>query len=220
MVGWMGDKYEIQLRSQWDSPFSKTSIGEGVSALGKWIGGKNMPDTGGLVDSVLGTSGVGSRLKQQTAQVWQSTDPLSFSFEFNFAAINNAADEVTSKLVALLKLAAPSEMDVGGLIGIRAPGPIVGQKMLKTAGDATGFFDVKSRKITLHIGNFMVLEDIIVTSVSSAISGLVDVNGNPIFAAVNLSVESFFSCFTVQDIDKAFAPGLKFATQSAPTPMP
>ena len=185
IVANLPERFNMELSSQWDTPFARTSVGDVASAMS---GGKVSAD---VINTGLGATGVGKTSKPQTAQVWQESSPMGFNLEMIFRAVTNSEIDVRQKHIALLKLVAPSEF--GGVL--IAPGPNIRDKMI----DASN-----SRLITLHIGRYIKLQNVVIRSVSSDVTALFDKHGIPQAMSISVAVESFYSCFTTQDIDLMF----------------
>lgn len=186
IVANLPERFNMNLSSQWDSPFAKSL----AQTAGDAVGGA----AGAAISNLPGVAGVADKLKAQTIQVWQASSPMSFSIDFVFNAQESTETEIRKRHIALLKLVAPTEMGEG-LAGnvLAAPGPTV-------IGAAFG----DSRRISMRVGKYMYLEDIIVKSVSADLVSKFDENGIPISMTCNVDVESFYSFFTTQDIDKMF----------------
>jgi hypothetical protein len=67
--------------------------------------------------------------------------------------------------------------------------------------------DPTSRQINLRVGKYLYLRNVVITSVSSDVDSLFDVNGIPIAMTIAVEICSFYSCFTAEDIDLMFTPG-------------
>jgi len=192
IIAFLPERYNIDFSSQWSSPFSRTDIASAVGAAAGKFGGIAQAITQGAFN----IAGISTKLKAQSVQVWDSTSPMAFSIQMVFNAEENAATDVRDKHRALLKLCAPSEGTAGILT---QPGPTIAS----ATGSAIGISG-DSRQIDLYIGSYLRLQNVIVTNVSSDISTLCDASGIPINMTIGLTVESFFSCFTSEDIDKMF----------------
>lgn len=187
IVANLPERYHIDFSSTWSSPFAKNYIQGAASAV---LG----PLGGGVVDLVSKATGISTKLKSESVQVWETSSPLSFSIDLIFVARTNSEKDIRAKHLALLKLAAPSEVaGMGGQV-LRQPGPVI-----LNSGLAPG-----TRKISMGIGNYIFLDNIVVNSVSSDVSTLCDKDGIPQHMVINIGVSSFFACFTTQDLDKAF----------------
>lgn len=192
IVAYLPERYNIDFSSQWSSPFGRNDLASAAAAAsGKYGGMASM-----ITQGALNIAGISTKLKAQSMQVWDSTSPMTFSIQMVFNADENAASDVRDKHRALLKLCAPSQNGLGVLT---QPGPTVAS----VSGAALGIAE-NSRQIDLYIGNYLKLQNVIVTNVSSDMSTLCDSAGIPINMTIGLTVESFFSCFTSEDIDKMF----------------
>jgi hypothetical protein len=94
------------------------------------------------------------------------------------------------KHLGLLKLAAPSEI-LGGLM-LLAPGPSIISKGL--AG----------RKISLYIGTYIYMDNVVVKSVGSDIQTICGADGIPHSMTINVEFESFYAGTTTNDLEKMF----------------
>lgn len=180
------ERFNMEFTSQWDTPFARTSAGDVAAAKS---GGKISAD---LLNSGLGATGLGKTLKSQSYQVWQESSPMMFNLELIFRAVTNSESDVREKHIALLKLAAPSTI-LGQ--GLRAPGPSIRNQILDSS---------TSRSITLYIGKYLRMKNVVVKSVSSDVTCLFDIQGIPQAMSIGIGVESFNSCFTTEDIDDLF----------------
>jgi hypothetical protein len=121
---------------------------------------------------------------------------MRFSLDLAFHAKTNAAADIRDKHIALLKLAAPSEWGPGGQL-LMQPGPVIADLALNS-------WNEKSRKISLQLGTYLFFDNVVIHSVGTDLETLCDENGTPIAMKVSLEVETFYSAFTAQDIDRAF----------------
>ena len=186
----LDESFGISLGSQWDAPYANVMSDAMDAAQSK---GGRAGAAIGVARQIGGAAGLSGRNPATTAQVWQSSDPIAFSIPFTFIAQSDAKKEVQDKVVNLLKLTAPSEK---GMI-LQAPGPtIMGQLSQKS--------DLKGRRIVLRVGKFMELDNCIVERVDVQFDSIIGEQGIPHKAKVTVDIKSFFTCFTVQDIDKLF----------------
>lgn len=170
--------FSISMGSHWDAPFAN-AMSELVGKAGK-----------GAEAGMLAAKSFGIEMKNrnQTAQMWQNSDPIGFSLPFTFIAVKDPKVEVADKVRNLLKLAAPSS---DGFL-LKAPGPTL-------AGQVLG-----GRQITLYLGQFLTLENCIVKRVDAQFDSIIGEDGIPLKAKVTVDVESYYTCFTVQDLDALF----------------
>ena len=183
IVAALPERYNISLSSNWDAPFSNKSIGDYAEGT-KFGAGK-----GAAIDQLSSVLGIGTRDKYSLAQVWQSTSPLSFNLDFVFHVKTNTRLDIRAKHLALLKLVAPSEI-VAGMLS--APGPNLISKA------------VSGRNITLQLGTYIRLDNIIVTSVSSDVQTLCGQDGIPHSVSINVEFQSFFAGMTTDDLESIF----------------
>jgi hypothetical protein len=181
IVAALPERYNLSMSSEWDTPFANKSIGDN-------FGGGTL---GGLIDVGMGALGVGTRDKYQMAKVWQSSSGISLNLDFVFNAKTNTYRDVMNKHLAMLKLVAPTEL-WKGMLG--SPGP----HLLGKSGDTEG------RNITLQLGKYLLLDNMIVRSVSSDIQTLCGKDGIPHAMTINAELETFWSAVTAQDLEKYF----------------
>lgn len=176
----------INLSSQWAAPFENV-VGETIDKVANRAGSKAQLGVAGarLAGNVFGAT---DKTRDSTMQVWQSSDFVQFTIPFTLVATKDPVKEVRDKVVSLLKLVAPSQW---GPI-LRPPGPY-----LKDA--ATG-----GRVITLKIGKFITLSPCIVRDVQVQFDNVIGAAGIPLKAKVNVDIQSWYTSFTTQDIDKLF----------------
>lgn len=182
------ETFSLNLGSQWAAPFENL-IQEAVDAAGTKPG--NVGKAANVIKHGSQIFGIPAKNKYTSAQVWQGSDPMCITIPFTFIAVKSAKTDVKEKVLKLLKMVAPSE--AMGLLF--APGPTM-------AGQVLG-----GRKITLHIGKFLKLENCIVTDVQCQFDNVIGAEGIPLKAKVNVDIKSFYSCFTVQDLDSLFKAG-------------
>lgn len=188
----LDESFGISLASSWDAPYANV-MQEGLDAV-QSKGGKAGAAVG-IGRQIAGAAGLNGRNPATTAQVWQSSDPIGFSIPFTFIAQSDAKKEVQDKIMKLLKLVAPSEA-LGGM-ALQAPGPTIAGQIAKGA-------KLPGRNIQLKIGNFLLLDNCIVTNVDAQFDSIIGKQGIPHKAKVTVDIKSFYTCFTVQDIDKLF----------------
>lgn len=173
--------FGVSMGSHWDAPFANV-MSEMIGKVGQGAG---------VAATVAKGFGIETKNRNQTAQMWQNSDPVSFTIPFTFIAVKDPKTEVADKVRNLLKLAAPS-MD--GFL-LRAPGPtMAGQVSNKLGG----------RLITLYLGKFLTLENCIIKRVDAQFDSIIGTSGIPLKAKVTVDIESYYTCFTVQDVDALF----------------
>lgn len=184
--GALQENFSISMGSNWTSAMQ--ALGGGGDSGG---GDGKVGAAIDLAKKAGAAAGVQAKTRIQSAQIWESSDPISFSIPFTFIALKDAKEEVKDRVRTLLKAAAPSEIMNGAVL--RQPGPSV-------AGATTD----TGRKISLRIGNWLLLDNCIIKRVEADVDVKPDKNGNYMSAKVNVQIESFFTCFTTQDIDAMF----------------
>lgn len=190
--GTLDETFSIRLGSQWDAPYNKSMrdmLGQSSSSMAQNIGN--------AMDVLKNLTGIETRSRAASAQVWVSSDSITFSLPFTFVAMKDAKTEVVERVSNLLKLVAPTQVAKGTML--KAPGPTLGSQI---AGAVTG--NTSGRQISLFVGTFMMLDNCIITSVETQFDSRLDKKGYPISAKVQVDIQSYYSCFTVQDIDSLF----------------
>ena len=191
LVGNLPEKFDVSIAAHWDSPLSKSSD-ESISKLGIGKAGSAISDLGKMMCMRVNT-------KVMSAQVWQSTDPLSFTFQFKLLTKTNAKVDVQDRVKGLMMLVMPSEEGAF----LKAPGPtIAGALGSWASGSDTS--SLSGRKVTLYIGTFMVMTNCVVNNVQVEFDSKLDANGIPISATANVTVSSFYACTTLNDFNAMF----------------
>jgi hypothetical protein len=189
------ETFSLSMRSSWEAQMAN-AMNAGLDKLQGAAGSKGGAAIGA---ARLGAKAMGIETKNRasSAQVWQSSDPMGFNIPFTFVAKTDAKKDVADKVRNLLKLTAPS-LAVGGF-ALQAPGPTIVGELANWSNSS-----MKGRRITLFIGTFLVLENCIVKAVDAQFDSLMGEDGIPHKAKVTVDIESYFTCFTVQDIDALF----------------
>ena len=133
---------------------------------------------GAAIDQLSSVLGIGTRDKYSLAQVWQSTSPLSFNLDFVFHVKTNTRLDIRAKQIVAGRLSAP------------------GPNLISKA--------VSGRNITLQLGTYIRLDNIIVTSVSSDVQTLCGQDGIPHSVSINVEFQSFFAGMTTDDLESIF----------------
>jgi hypothetical protein len=201
------ERFNLGLSSNWSQPFERHNMVDnalqGAGATGGLVGaaGGKYAAAGRLVQAAasspkvkealnfgLQTAGIGSKLRSQSASVWDGSSGLEFTIDMHFHSHSNTMADVQDKQRAMMKLIAPT------LFGeiLSTPGPTL-------IGNLLG-----GRNIILTLGKFIRIENVIITNVSSDISCLMDENDLPIAMVVSVGIRSFYSCFTADDVDNMF----------------
>lgn len=180
----------LQMSSEWVNSFEKASDNaqQMVTESLARSGSRATRALAALGSFGMTASGIKARSQPLSAQVWESSSPVSFSLPFTFVVKTDAKADVMDKMRTLLKAQAPQKL---GPI-ITAPGPSL-------LGNTIG-----GRHIELQLGRFLLLNNCIINNVDVQISSILGVNGLPHKAVCNVQVTSYFACFTAEDIDDMF----------------
>lgn len=193
----LDESFGLSLRSEWSAPYANAmsdALDRGAARSDERNGNNRTSAKLDIARRGADAMGWKDQNKSTTAQVWQSSTPISFNIPFTFIAQTDAKIEVQDKVMNLLKLTAPSEK----LGMIQAPGPTI-------AGQAKQLVGASDRRITLQIGKFLFLDNCIVNGVDVQFDSIIGVKGIPHKAKVTVDIASYYTCFTVQDIDNLFA---------------
>jgi hypothetical protein len=121
--------------------------------------------------------------KQFGLQVWNKTDPVSFSVMVELNMKTNAYTDVYMPALRLMKLPLPGEDANGGLI---APGPTVMQAM--------GMYS-HAKTYSIKIGN-MLFVPVVFQKVEPTVSLDTDTLGYPIWIILKIDVKSIYTATT------------------------
>lgn len=183
IVGTLPERFTLTLSAQWADPFNNTSMTAGLKASGQIGAGTEM-----AANLAMSAAGISDRNKFQSASVWQGGSPISLTVPFIFIAETSAQKDVIDKLSKMMKLVTPVE----GKNGIMySPGPT----MLGTV------MSNNSRKISVRLGSFMQLSNVVITNVSADVDAMFEQEGKPISMTVNVDLHSYFVT-TDKDIDE------------------
>lgn len=187
------ERFHIELTSQWAMPFNNATAGSAAGGIAGALGVPGSGFIGAAADAALGAAGIGSKAKSMGYQTWESTSPLQFNLDLVFYANENTEREIRERHLALLKLCAPSTA-MGGEVLI-APGP-----RLIDGGRA-------GRSITLYIGRYLQIENVIINSVGSDVVTMMDENGIPVAMTINIGVTTWNAFISGEELDKMFYGG-------------
>lgn len=146
---------------------------------------------GGIAADIFGEEfGFSSQFKEFGYQVWERTDPLSFNatvtFHMGMLGEWNGRTEVYSPAIALSKLPLPTIGQAvlnNSIENLKSPGP-----------PATSLLEVgyggNYVPISLQIANIIYISHIVVLKAEPTFSNETDENGNPVWASVNLDIQS------------------------------
>jgi len=174
------ERWHTSMSAQWSTPFARSDLSQ--------LAGR----AASAVEAASALSGISTRLKPSTVQVWESSSEMTFSMDLAFVAYADAGKEIREVHRNLLKLVAPSE--IAGMV-LRSPGPTPLNALSNSIG-------LSGRRISLELGRYLMLEDVIIKSVSCDMPSMFEKNGIPISMTASLEISSYFSCFTTNDIDK------------------
>ncbi|MCK9439684.1 hypothetical protein M0Q39_06520 [Patescibacteria group bacterium] len=151
----------------------------------------NLITTG--VNAVTG-KGIGARFKEQGFQVWQTTQPIKFSFECMFSFKTSGERDVLIPAKKLIKLPLPEEKGWG----LTPPGPTILQVFEGKNPDANTL--PYANNFSFRCGVFY-LPKILISSVEPTWSEEYDSRGYPMHCTLRVDVESIYTATTNQ-IDK------------------
>lgn len=126
--------------------------------------------------------------------VWQGNEPVSFQIPFVFHAFSDPKSEVVDPIQKLLKFMSPS---VKGNI-LYAPGP-------RVEVSSNGVLSVdKKYNLTLKIGSFITIKDVLITDVSPVFATRFTADGYPVYASAEVQLRTL-AAVTSQDIENWFS---------------
>jgi len=134
------------------------------------------------------TTGISASLKASTRQLWISSSPIDISMQLVFDAHNSAQVDVMEKIEKLSRWVQPTRWGPS----LNSPGPSI--------------LAPESNKMTVRMGRFLYLTDVILISVSNAIPVLPDQYGKPIAATVEVQMKSSLT-MDADDVKEMFNNG-------------
>jgi hypothetical protein len=146
-----------------------------------WEPFMNMGDSNTITgaNKLLSMANFSINLKFLSALVWKRTEPLQFSFTFQFDARDKPAyDDVTLPVMRMIKMASPSRDSVLGEALLHTPGPT--------------FANINNR-ISLRVGRFFYLDSVVVNSLAITWYTAADSNGDFIAADVEAALEAWYT---------------------------
>lgn len=198
----MPASWQVGVHASWDQPFSKpmadmvgdSSVSGGLGKFGASAARFSSAATG-----------VSTTTQFLTTSVWQNGSTMSLEIPMTFRAFNDPVKDVTDKIVQLMSMCAPGVNPTTQTL--QAPGPTLAKSALTTTGaysgagaalssgisaalGAVGLSSYKGDIISVAIGSFMYFPSVIITGVSAEIHNMFDINGNPLAATVNVSIET------------------------------
>jgi hypothetical protein len=152
---------------------------------------KMIDQIGAFSGDVLGAEfAFSTKFKEFGFQIWDNTDPLSINVTvtFNLGIMGrwDALTEVYRPAIALASLPLPT---VGGTVGggtlenLQPPGP-------PSTSLIEGDYGGKYKPISMQVGRILYVSQIIVKKAEPTFSAETDESGNPIWAKVNLDIQS------------------------------
>lgn len=207
LVGNLPESFSLELGANWENPLSKSlaeiSRNTSLKSVGKSGVLGQVIDRVGLANTADGAikagfdafgkmTGLTTMSKWLTVATWVDGTGMNMTLPMEFRAFNDPIADVTDQVVRLMTMVAPGEGKAGVLI---APGP----SLIGLASDGK----LGGEVITVELGNFIRLSPVIVTNVSTEIKSQFDIDGNPMSATVNVSIQTPF-IVTKDDIIKMF----------------
>lgn len=141
--------------------------------------------------SAVTNKGIGAKFKEQGFQVWQTTQPIKFSFECMFSFKTSGERDVLIPAKKLIKLPLPEEKDWG----LTPPGPTIIQVFDKNDPDKNTI--PYANNFSFRCGVFY-LPQILVSSVEPTWSEEYDSRGYPMHCILRVDVESIYTATTNQ----------------------
>ena len=204
--------FSLQLSGSWDEPYNR-SLSEYASNIAGNLGMNKAQQALGVVDAVGGLTGQSTKMVGASTLVWQSGSHLEFTIPFVLRAYTNSETEVKDKMLALLKLVAPTQ-ESGRLI---SPGPAPVESMLSTASPgireqanalaakaSTAFGTPANLKnvLRLQIGKFLTVQPVIVESVNEEFDTVFDKDGLPLAVSITVTIKTLYT--VTQDMLESF----------------
>jgi len=127
-------------------------------------------------------------------QVWEKTDPISFSTESIFYMRTSGKEDVIKPMSEVLKLVVPTRSK--DAYTLQAPGPTIRDALKQELGETSGIINgvwghlTSKGNLSLRIGNFIYLSSVIITSAEPTYSMAVDSNGYPVQGSLRLEFQT------------------------------
>lgn len=214
VAAWLPANFSLDIKSDYDTPFAQSAVGNEVLKMG------------------LGASGISAVNQSMTMQVWQGSAPIEFELQLQFVAESNTWNDVIKPIQDLMALASPSDDGPGGLyqspgpnIDWSAVGKALKDAVTSLGVDSSGFTSTDSKgnkqssgtvfksindalkkmdnKISVQIGNFLYLDEVVVLGVSQQYDTQFDVEGGAMRASVTVSFRTFYTP-TIRDLKRYF----------------
>lgn len=210
ITAFLPEEFQFDLTSDWDPSFS-----EGVSDSNK-------------VNMALQLMGTKPATQAMTTQMWKGSSNMEIVLALEFIAETDTIMDVRKPIMDLVALALPTTL--GGEYGLfRSPGPTYDinkiiemgiqaknqsqQESQQLEGDDTKgasqsyqenkIDTIMKNKISLHIGNFIRLNNVVITNIGQAYKTLIHPSGIPIRATVSVTFRTVMVP-TATDIRRAF----------------
>ena len=203
VTAYLPEKIGFSISSHYDTPFSQGFFPKVVTDISKAIG------QGSLVNQGM------------TAQVWQGAGNIELSLSLIFYAETDSYIDVVKPITDLCRIAMPSKNSAGLLT---PPGPsldlgntltnavnttletvagVYASVTNTTAPTGTPAAPQIKNNISLRIGDFLFLPRVVVTNVQQSYDTRFDANGRPVYAEVDLTVQTYLTP-TKEDLELMF----------------
>lgn len=172
ITSWVPEEIEFEIVSDWDNPL----IGGGMREI----------------NTLMAAANFSTITQWMTVSVWTGSSPIVVSLPLIFIAENpgEASTLVVDQVRTLMKMALPSYAADDGIVGVTGllspPGP-------NPIGDIGKHleFGAGSEEINITIGKFIKFNKVLVTRVSPRFSTMLDKDGFPMRADVQLTFRTF-----------------------------
>lgn len=182
---YMPEQWSFGVSSQFSQPF-----GQGVQGAV------------GMATKVLGIGALTSQ--SMTAQVWEGTQPMELTIELEFLAESNPLDEVLTPIKNLIKMVLPSKGGSGGeTLLMQPPGPAYASVVDWSDLSAKRGEGATDKQITIHMGNFMIFDSVVIESVNTTVHSMMHNSGVPLHATCSVTFKTFFVPL-LEDVDGMF----------------
>jgi hypothetical protein len=136
-------------------------------------------------------------------QMWRGTSPLEFRLKVTLTAYENAKKEIMDKLEILTRLSipqgnrelTPGEQGIAENLALSA---------VKQFDPNASLITAPPRDIGLHLGSNLRIPAVVIPDISMSFENRVDVEGNFIYATVDLSIKSSYTPNSGMFVFKSF----------------
>lgn len=163
IYGYIPPNFSIDLSADWQNTF----------------GGGNTGDISKALQVGLDVTGLNFQLRSMTRLSYSGPEHLSLQLPFIFVAETNAYQDVSLPIQTLQYMCAPRQ--IGDVL--IPPGPARINLSPKLSGET----------ISVKIGGFLYLSNVVITSVSTAYDTRFDSGGNCIFARVDVGIRTLYA---------------------------